>query len=89
MADIWNCWWITKRNYKETLALGYQSGVWQTYGGSGSMITKLHHIQLKPIDGIIQQCGHQEQQSCLLMVNKYFHMLTTEIMVIQHDIWQL
>ena len=27
---------LQSSNYKETLALGYQSGVWQTYGGSGS-----------------------------------------------------
>jgi len=27
---------LQSSNYKETLALGYQSGVWQTYGGSGA-----------------------------------------------------
>ena len=27
---------LQSTNYKDTLALGYQSGVWQTYGGSGA-----------------------------------------------------
>ena len=39
---------LQSSNYKETLALGYQSGVWQTYGGSGSGDD--HETSSYPID---------------------------------------